>query len=119
MASPSTTIGERPATKAAAIAAKSIRVLSAFSVGLLLVAYVAWLFGRDDIAMRIYEPLVWIILNPPDPTLAVLLAGLVLIVLFFEPMHEFFMDLEEAQGWRRRAPPARGRDQHENPRGDD
>jgi hypothetical protein len=97
----------------------AIRIATALASALLVVAYGASLLGCDDIAKTISEPLVWILLNPPDPTLAVLLAGLVMIVLFFEPMHEFFMDLEEAQGWRRRAPPARGRDRDENPHGDD
>lgn len=99
---------EQP-TKTAAQAAAVLRWLTVAVLGLLGVAYVAWLSGLEpwqDFARRIWGPLVWLIKNPPSEGLTPILAAVLVIVMFFEPLYEFITDLDEVLGAKRRQEPA-------------
>jgi len=85
------------------MAALALRVACGAFLLLLLVAYVLWLCGEYlALARRIWAPVVWIVQNPPDPTLTVITAAVVLTALFFEPAHDFISELEEGLGLKRR-----------------
>lgn len=105
----------------ASVAACVLRWMTALAVLALSIAYVCWLVGSvesQDFAKRIWAPVVWLIRNPPDATLVTLLAILVAVVMFFEPMHDFISNLEEVLGAKRKAEPSKRESTSSNPPGE-
>lgn len=92
-------------------AAFVLRVSTAAVLGLLVYAYVVWLRGSPGdqdqlLAKKIWAPVVWLIRNPPDVGLTTLAGVVLVIVVFFEPIHDFIMDLDEIFTAKRRQPEA-------------